>query len=256
MATPEMPRGSNRRETAGPRAKRPPGGGATGRRRPAGSLTERAYQALRRDILTCALEPGSEVSEADLADRLAVSKTPVREALGRLRLEGFVKTFPRRGYQIVPLTISDMDELFDVRSIVEGGCGALACERIAAEDLDRLAGLADASYDRSTSADLDRFISANRDFHMAIAVAAGNRRLQELVFKLLDELERFFYIGARKRDINTEVHSDHNRIVEVLRRREPEAARRIMVEHNEATRRGLVDVLTAGRHERSALVIG
>jgi DNA-binding GntR family transcriptional regulator len=233
-----------------------PGRLSSGRRRKeTGSLTERTYQVLRRDILTCALEPGSEISEADIADRLSISKTPVREALGRLRVEGFVKTFPRRGYQIVPLTIADMDELFDVRTIVEGGCGEMASERITADELDRLAELADASYDRATSANLDKFISANRDFHMAIANAAGNRRLQELVFKLLDELERFFYIGARKRDLNTEVHSDHHRIVEVLRERDPEAARQIMMEHNEATRRGLFDVITASRRERSPLVI-
>jgi DNA-binding GntR family transcriptional regulator len=238
--------------TTGSRSGRLPAGR---RRKETASLTERTYQVLRRDILTCALEPGSEISEADIADRLSISKTPVREALGRLRVEGFVKTFPRRGYQIVPLTIADMDELFDVRTIVEGGCGEIASERITEEELDRLAELADASYDRATSANLDKFISANRDFHMAIANAAGNRRLEELVYRLLDELERFFYIGARKRDLNTEVHSDHHRIVEVLRKRDPAAARRIMMEHNEATRRGLFDVITASRRERSPLVI-
>lgn len=228
-------------------------GGRKGK--PVASLTERTYQLLRRDILSCVLEPGSEISEADVAERLAVSKTPVREALGRLRVEGFVKTFPRRGYQIVPLTIADMDELFDVRSIVEGGCGELAAERISADELNRLDELADASYDRSTNANLDKFISANRDFHLAIARATGNTRLWELVFKQLDELERFFYIGARKRDINTEVHTDHHRIVEVLRRRDPIAARRIMIEHNEVTRRGLFDVIATGSRERLRLMI-
>lgn len=226
-----------------------------GRRKNSASLTERTYQMLRRDILSCALEPGSEVSEADLAKRLAVSKTPVREALGRLRVEGFVKTFPRRGYQITPLTIADMDEMFDVRTIVEGGCGQLAAQRITEDELDRLEELADASYDRATSANLDKFISANRDFHLAIARATGNQRLYQLAFKQLDELERFFYIGARKRDLNTEVHSDHHRIVEVLRRHDPAAARKIMIEHNEATRTGLFGVIAASRRESLALAI-
>lgn len=227
---------------------RPAGGRRKGK--PAASLTEQTYQLLRRDILSCVLEPGSEISEADVAERLSVSKTPVREALGRLRVEGFVKTFPRRGYQIVPLTIADMDELFDVRSIVEGGCGALAAERISEEELDRLDQLAGASYDRSTNADLDKFISANRDFHLAIARATGNTRLYEMMFKQLDELERFFYIGARKRDVNTEVNVDHHRIVKVLRGRDLVAARRIMIEHNEVTRRGLFNVITTGSRSR------
>jgi DNA-binding GntR family transcriptional regulator len=225
------------------------------RQKAPGSLTERTYQLLRRGILSCELEPGSEVSEADLAEQLDVSKTPVREALGRLRIEGFVRTFPRRGYQIVPLTLSDMDETFDVRSIVEAGCGELACDRITGDELDRLDTLADASYDQTKTASLDHFISANRDFHLAIARATGNQRLYELAFKQLDELERFFYIGARRRDLNTEVNADHHRIVDVLRRRDRAATRQILIDHNEATRRGLLQVIAGGGRGPSRLHI-
>lgn len=238
-----------------------PGSDGASKRRPAGraktvaSLTDQAYTKLRRDILSCVLQPGSEVSEADIADRLLMSKTPVREALGRLRVEGFVKAFPRRGYQIVPLTISDMDELFDVRAIVEAGCGELAAERITDEDLNRLEALADVSYDVATTASLDTFISSNRDFHLAIANASGNHRLYEMVYKQLDELERFFYLGARTRDVNREVHVDHHRIVEVLRSHDRVAARQIMIDHNDATRRGLFDVIARGGRQRPTLVI-
>lgn len=225
-----------------------------GRAKSVASLTDQAYIALRRDILSCVIQPGSEVSEADIAERLVMSKTPVREALGRLQVEGFVKAFPRRGYQVVPLTIADMDELFDVRAIVEAGCGELAAERITGEELTRLAALADVSYDVAT-ASLETFISANRNFHLAIASASGNRRLQEMVYKQLDELERFFYLGARARNVNREVHVDHHRIVEVLRSRDRQAARKIMIDHNDATRRGLFDVITRGGRQRMTLVI-
>jgi DNA-binding GntR family transcriptional regulator len=217
------------------------------------SLTERTYQLLRRDILSCVLEPGREVSEAELAEHLSVSKTPVREALGRLRLEGFVKTFPRRGYQIMPLTLADMEELFDVRKIIDGGCGELAAERITDDELDRLDALASASYDRKVMASLDQFVSTNRDFHLAIARASGSAKLHELVAKQLDELERFFYLGARIRDLNTEVSSDHHKIVKVLRSRDPGAARRVMIEHNEATRRGLLEGIATSSLRRLTL---
>lgn len=219
------------------------------------SLTERTYQILRREILSCVLEPGSEVSEADIAERLSVSKTPVREALGRLRADGFVVTFPRRGYQIVPLTIADMNELFDMRRIVEGGCGELAAERITDEELDALERLADAGLSRDANAGLDAFIAANREFHLAIVRATGSKRLFEQTFKQLDELERFFYIGARYRDISSEVQADHHRIVESLRTRDPVATRKIMIEHNEATRRGLFDVIAKNSLQRSRLVV-
>ena len=219
---------------------------ASSRRKEVLSLTDRAYRQLRREILSCRLEPGSEVSEADLAERLAMSKTPVRDALGRLRAEGFVRTFPRRGYLIVPLTISDMNELFDVRSIVEAGAAELAVERITPAELDELDRLADASYDESVPS-LDQFIGANRDFHIAIARASGNGRLQQLVARQLDEAERFFYVGAKARDVNPEVRNEHHRFVDVLRSRDRTAARAMAIAHNEGTRRGLIDVIASGR---------
>jgi DNA-binding GntR family transcriptional regulator len=211
---------------------------------------EQAYEKIRRQILSCRLEPGSEISEIDIAERLSISKTPVREALGRLRLEGFVRGIPRRGYQITPLTISDMNELFDTRAVVEGGTIALATSRISDAELNELQRLADVSYDKETASTLDRFISANRDFHIAIAKASNNRRLIETTVRQLDELERYFYVGARLRDVNSEVHADHYRIVKVLRRRDAALATQIIVEHNEATRSGLIRVIASDRHMR------
>ncbi|MCB1496961.1 MAG: GntR family transcriptional regulator [Bauldia sp.] len=205
------------------------------------------YDRLRNDILTCALEPGSDVSEQELAARFEVSKTPVREALAILRSDGFVRIFPRRGYQIIPVTIRDMTELFDVRTILEGGAAELAAVRISDAELDRLEELAQVVYDRAEQPSLKRFIQANRDFHLAIAAAADNSRLCQLLERQLDELERVFYLGARLRDVNSEVIADHTKIVQVLRSHDPAAARQILIEHNEQTRRGLSGAIADGR---------
>jgi DNA-binding GntR family transcriptional regulator len=211
------------------------------------SLTEQAYELLRREIITCALPPGADVSEAELAERLQMSKTPVRDALARLRTDGFVETFPRRGYRIVPMTLADINELIDVRIVIEGGTAALAAERITDEELDELDRLAAYSYDFEQKLSLDEFIAANRQFHSAISRAAGRDRLYKLVSHNLDELERFFYLGARIRDVNPETQSDHRRIVQVLSRRDPAAAREILTAHNEATRVGLLSAVASGR---------
>ena len=216
----------------------------------AASLMEQAYGKIRRQILSCRLPPGSEITEIDIAERLSISKTPVREALGRLHLEGFVRAIPRRGYQITPLTISDMNELFDARAVVEGGTIALAAARITDAELNELNRLADVSYDKEAASTLDSFISANRDFHIAIAKASNNQRLIETTVRQLDELERYFYVGARLRDVNNEVHADHYRIVEVLKSRDAALARKIIVEHNEATRNGLIGQIASDRHIR------
>ncbi|WP_293860104.1 GntR family transcriptional regulator [uncultured Alsobacter sp.] len=211
------------------------------------SLTEQVYLRLRDEILTCELEPGRELSEAELAARFEVSKTPVREALATLRLEGLIRTFPRRGYQVLPVTFGDMNDLFDVRTVLEAGAAEFACVRISDEELDQLERMADVVYHRGEQPSTKRFIEANRDFHAAIAKASGNDRLFQLVLRHITELERFFYLGARLRDVNTETKSDHHEIVDVLRRRDPAAARAIMIRHNEITRRGLFAALTSSR---------
>lgn len=207
------------------------------------SLAKRVYDLLRAEILSCALEPGRELSEAGLAERFQVSKTPVREALARLTAEGLMRIFPRRGYQVAPLTFGDMSDLFQVRAILEAGTAELACRRIAAPEIDRLAELAEAAYERSEHPSVARFVRANRDFHTAIARAAGSPRLLALLQRTLDELERFFVLGARLRDINAATRDDHAAIIAALRDGDPGAARAAMIRHNEDTRRGLVQAL-------------
>jgi DNA-binding GntR family transcriptional regulator len=209
------------------------------------SLTEKIYGFLRTEILTCALEPGRELSEAELADRFQVSKTPVREALATLRSEGLVRTFPRWGYQVVPITFGDMSELFELRTILEASAAELASQRISDTELDHLHRLADVVYDRSEQPSLERFIKANRDFHAAIGEASGNARLHQMIVRQIDELERFFYLGARLRDVNSETRDDHHAIVETLRSRDKAAAREIMTRHNTITRQGLFEALAA-----------
>ncbi|MDQ0390479.1 GntR family transcriptional regulator [Labrys monachus] len=227
-------------------AKKPRVPSAT-KKRKTSSLTERVYGWLRSEILTCELEPGRELSEAELALRFEVSKTPVREALATLRSEGFVRTFPRRGYQVVPITFGDMNELFELRTILEAGAAELACTRFTDAELDNLEALADVVYDLSEQPSLKRFIEANRDFHTEIARASGNRRLHQQLVKTIDELERFFYLGARLRDVSGETRSDHHQIVDAFRSRDPEAARAIMIRHNEVTREGLVQQITSSK---------
>ena len=209
------------------------------------SLTERAYAILHKEIITCELPPGSEVSELELADRLGMSKTPVREALGRLDLEGFVDTFPRRGYRIKPVTIKDINDLFAIRTLLEPAAAALAAQTMSLGALQTLHDLAGASYTVGKSRTLDHFVDSNRLFHGAIAEGSGNPRLEVLIMAHLEESERFFYIGARSRDVNVETNREHTTIVEVLRRRDAKQASEIMAEHIENTRIGLTRFILA-----------
>jgi DNA-binding GntR family transcriptional regulator len=212
------------------------------------SLMEQAYARLRREILSCRLPPGAEISETDIAEHLQMSKSPVREALGRLRMEGFVRAYPRRGYQIAPLTLSDLKELLELRTILETGAVTLAAARISPEEVARLTQLADADdlapVDRG--AGLDAFVDANRAFHAAVASASGNRRVVEQIILCLDGLERFFYVGARSRDISPQTRAEHAELIEALRAGDGARARQLVVAHNDRTRDGLIEVISAG----------
>jgi len=211
------------------------------------SLAASIYLHLRREILRCQIPPGTDLSEAELATRFQVSKTPVREALGSLRQDGLVMAFSRRGYQVTPITFGDMNELFDLRTLLEAGAAEMACERITVAEIASLRDMATAGYDVVEDVTLDRFILVNREFHLAIARTAGNQRLYSLLERQILELERFFYIGAQSRDVNRETATEHLELVEALASRDANRARTLMIQHIMATREGLVRVLSSSR---------
>nr|WP_289852090.1 GntR family transcriptional regulator [Rhizobium sp. SSA_523] len=217
---------------------------ATTERR-AKSLTEQAYAILRERVITGDLAPGAEVSEPELAEQLQMSKTPVREALGRLCVEGFMEAYPRRGYRVTPVTIKDMNDLFSLRGVLEGTAAALAAEAMTVEEMDRLETLADANYVMGEEFSTRTFVLRNEQFHSMIAKASRNPRLHALVMSHLEECARLFYMGTRVRDINPETNDDHQRILAHLRARDAEKARQAIMEHNENTRKGLLAALIA-----------
>ena len=207
------------------------------------SLTETAYSSVREQILLGHLRPGAEFSELELAEQLSMSKTPVREALGRMVAEGLVEAFPRRGYRVTPVTVKDINDLFAIRAMAEGAAAAMAAPNLTAEDLSHLEVLANAHYDPAKGPTIHSFVKANHDFHMAIAQGSGNPRLVAMVSTHLDECARLFYLGARSRDVNPETNNDHRRIVEELWFRDGEKARAAVVEHSEHTRQGVLKAL-------------
>ena len=207
------------------------------------SLTEQAYAILRERLILGELAPGADVSEPELAEQLEMSKTPVREALARLCVEGFMEAIPRRGYRVTPVTVSDMNDLFAVRGMLEGTAASLAATNLTEQELDVLDQLANASYVMGEGVSTKTFVTSNEEFHSAIARGSRNPRLHGLVMSHLEECARLFYMGTRVRDINPETANDHHRIVAVLRERDSEKARQAMVEHNENTRQGLLNAL-------------
>jgi DNA-binding GntR family transcriptional regulator len=156
-----------------------------------------AYGRLRHVIMRLELAPGAGVSEAQLVDGFGFSKAAVRAALARLRADGLLVAEPRRGHVVAPLTMRDVLEIYDLRLLLEPPGAEAAAGRIAREEVARLQALAEPEVDFDDDASVERFMSANRTIHLAIAEAAGNRRTARILERLLDDSERARLVALR-----------------------------------------------------------
>ena len=156
-----------------------------------------AYERLRDAIVRLELAPGAGVSEAQLVDGFGFSKAAVRAALARLRAEGLVVAEPRRGHVIAPLTMRDVLEIYDLRLLLEPPATEAAAGQMDADELARLQTLAEPAVDFDDAGSVQRFLSANRTIHLAIAEAAGNRRTARILERLLDDSERARLVALR-----------------------------------------------------------
>lgn len=189
-----------------------------------------AYERLRRAVVRLELPPGSAVSEQQLGDRFDLSKAAVRAALARLRAEGLVLAEPRRGHVVAPLTLRDIGEVYALRLLLEPPAAAAAAGRLEPTALERLRATVATPVDVADAASIDRFLDANRAVHLAVAVAAGNRRLAALVERLLDDSERAIGValraGAAGRGLR--VRDEHEALLRALASADAPAAERVM----------------------------
>ncbi len=193
------------------------------------SLTDRAYEALKADILTCGLPPGRQIAQRQLAEQYGSGLTPIREALQRLSQEGFVQAIPRFGYIVSPVALSDVREIFELRAILEGAAARLAARKATPEQLRRLAKAARFTYVYKDRPSYSRFLAYNADFHRSLAVAAGNQRLADQVSRVLDELTRVFHLGLDLKDSAEEMRTEHVALAQALAERDAVRAEEIVL---------------------------
>ena len=192
---------------------------------PESSLANQTYRRLHAEILTCVLLPGQVVSERELARRYDVSKTPMREALAQTCHDGLIQRLPGRGYMVAPITIKDIRALFDLRLILETTSVDRAAQQPTSELIARLRSMAEAKYEPDEPDSHISFLQTNRAFHLALAEAAANHRLVELLNGLFDEMERLFHLGLRLRDSSEEMRREHQELVAALENGDVETAR-------------------------------
>ncbi len=196
------------------------------------SLRERIFRRLRDAIVAGELPANSRLAEPDLAKRLGVSRTPLREAIRQLATEGFVSTIPRGGSFVSPVTPQDAEELYAVRAVIEGLAARQAAQNpdpgkreILEEILEELA---------KRKGDLRRYHEMSGRFHDAIVALSGNRRLQAIHQGVVLHVSRMRALSLARRGRPAVSLRDHRRIVTAIVRGRAAEAERLMRAHIEA----------------------
>lgn len=154
-------------------------------------LRDVVCNTLRRAILLGELKPGERLMEIHLAERLGVSRTPIRDAIRKLELEGLVTMIPRKGAEVAQITEKSMNDVLEVRRALDALCVELACDRITAEELETLR-LACESFEAAVrTADAKEIAYADVALHDIIVKATGNQRLIQLVNNLSEQMYRY-----------------------------------------------------------------
>lgn len=188
------------------------------------NLAEQAYDLIRRDIITCTLQPGQQIVQGQLAEMHGLGMTPVREALQRLSYEGLVQAVPRAGYVVSHITLTGLRELFELRSILETAAVRMAIIRGSDEQLRKIYDSANFTYVFTDPGGYIRFLERNREFHCSIAGLTGNRRLANELAHILDGLNRAFHLGMGMHDNAEEMRSEHLALASALLARDSSLA--------------------------------
>jgi DNA-binding GntR family transcriptional regulator len=209
-------------------------------------LTERAYERVRRDIISCAIAPGSEISESQLSTQYRLGKASVRVALTRLSHDGLVRAVPRRGYLVTPVTLKDIHDVFELRLMLEPAAARMAAGKVSTRELKTYDDICREGYEPGDARSTARFLEANKAFHVAIAEATGNARLAAAIEQLLDEMTRLLHLGLGLRKGSQATLYEHKTLVKALSRGDGEAAEHICREQiGEARNMVLSAVLTS-----------
>jgi DNA-binding GntR family transcriptional regulator len=202
-----------------------PGAAAAGDEPPARSMGGAAYAELKREIIQGELAPASQWLEEEVAARLGMSRTPIREALVRLEQEGFVQIMPRRGIRVREMTRRDVLEVNEVLECLElQATQRLAARGLAPEDMARLDATITGMDAALAADDVTAWARADYAFHRLLIELAGNRHLETVATTFLDKAHRFRFktLEMRSRPLNST--ASHAATVEAIRRMDVEMA--------------------------------
>ena len=206
-------------------------------------LRDVVFNTLRQAILRGEMEPGERLMEIQLAQKLGVSRTPIREAIRKLELEGLVIMIPRKGAEVAHITEKDMRDVLEVRATLEELVVALACKNVTDEKLAELKAANKLFETAIVSKDVVNIVDADVHFHDIIYTMTDNARLIQIINNLREQMYRYRLEYVKDARTHSILISEHNDIIKQLKDRNVEQANKVIYQHINNQEKGIIRLL-------------
>lgn len=194
-------------------------------------LRDVVFNTLRQAILRGELKPGERLMEIQLANKLGVSRTPIREAIRKLELEGLVLMIPRKGAEVAEITEKNLRDVLEVRCALEELAVQLACDRMDEDGISELRAAAVSFENVLESDDITQIAQADVAFHDVIYAATDNRRLIQLLNNLREQMYRYRIEYLKKKECYQQILGEHSKLIETIAAGDKDAATKITGQH-------------------------
>ena len=195
------------------------------------SLRGRVFNKIREDILSGKYSQKEELKENTIGLELGVSRTPVREALRQLELEGLVNIIPNKGAYVNNISEKDMHDIYIIRSYLEGLCAKWACEHITQEQIDELEEVVYLSEFHAKKEHHEQIVELDNKFHQLIYEASNSKILDHVLSDFHHYVQRIRKITLASENRVTNSNKEHTAILEAIKQRDGEKAEKLAHEH-------------------------
>ena len=194
-------------------------------------LRDVVFNTLRQSILTGELKPGERLMEIHLADKLGVSRTPIREAIRKLELEGLVTMIPRRGAEVAQITEKNLRDVLEVRRALDALAVELACDRITAEELEELRAACESFEIETKKGNANQVARADVALHDIILKASGNSKLMQMISNFSQQMYRYRLEYVKDEGNYDRLIREHRIISEAVRDKDKETGAKAIKSH-------------------------
>lgn len=203
-------------------------------------LRDIVFQTLRKAILTGELEPGERLMETQLGEKLGVSRTPIREAIRKLELEGLVVMVPRKGAQVAQFTEKDIEDVLEVRAALEALAARLACKTMDDRAFLRLQLVITEYEYAARENDIEVMIQKDVEFHETIFNATKNDKLIQLFNNIREQIHRYRIAYLKNTEDSEAVKTEHIQLLEALKNQDEDLASDLATKHIHTQRESIM----------------